>query len=714
MTKKNFRVSARTLKSLGKDSIKDRFTAILEIIKNSYDADASEVYIEINDTEQLITITDNGLGMSTDDLDNKWLVIGASDKVVQNTTQNHNRRKLGEKGIGRLSCARLGNTILLKSIQDKKKFWLKVDWKKFEDSNKSLDQIKLNFNDTDSFNIEPLKNSHSGFQIIIGDLIEKWTPKDISNLESEIKNFFSPSTSNQLFTIYLKTELVSDYKEKFIKLHNTIEKTHIPEIEVFLKFDPNKKNKLNVKSRLLGGVTPRSFDLDYSNDSDADLIGKFEIQLSYFSTVKESIDLINSSMKVSTMRDYLKVNNGIKLFRDKVRVKPYGDPRHPAGDWLQLGRRRAKNPAGAGRISYTMDVFNLIGRIEITADENPLLEDNASREGVQDTVVFRKLMEIVTEIIRKMEITRHTDFISKKKPTGAVLPINNIVKSLKDNIKEAIASTEKTANTDGTINEAALSNVHTKLAEVDESIPLLEDFVSENILFRSLASVGIISTVFAHEVRGDLTDISSTLSYTTKVLEKTEDVDFTDILSVLETSYKKMNKVEMWSQLALNRIHIDKRKRKRINVKKAVTLLVKEFSELFNFFSIQYKCQMEEFSISAFPMEIDSIFVNLITNAIYACRQSKNKNRIIEISSSAEGGTFNINFEDSGIGVPKENLEKIWLPLFTTKKEGDGTGLGLTIVKNTVNDLNGEITVSKSSKYNGALFSIKFKGSSYE
>ena len=79
---RHFKMSARTLKSLGRDSVKDQFTAILEVVKNSYDADADNVYIEIDNKSQTITITDDGDGMSIEDFDTKWLVIGTSEKIL--------------------------------------------------------------------------------------------------------------------------------------------------------------------------------------------------------------------------------------------------------------------------------------------------------------------------------------------------------------------------------------------------------------------------------------------------------------------------------------------------------------------------------------------------------------------------------------------------------------------------------------------------------
>lgn len=109
MAEKSFTVDARTIIHLGRESIKDHTTALIELVKNSYDADANLVEIEIyqKETLDMIRISDDGFGMTEKDIDKSWLRIGFSEKKINKITP-HGRRKTGEKGIGRLSTDRLG------------------------------------------------------------------------------------------------------------------------------------------------------------------------------------------------------------------------------------------------------------------------------------------------------------------------------------------------------------------------------------------------------------------------------------------------------------------------------------------------------------------------------------------------------------------------------------------------------------------------------
>ena len=128
-TNQRFYIDAKTLIHLGRDSIKDHSTALLELVKNSYDADATKVDIEIfSETKDLIRVADNGFGMTPDELKNSWLRIGYSGKRVS-TKSKLGRRKTGEKGIGRISTDRLGSILELRTkSKDAQLIGLKVNF----------------------------------------------------------------------------------------------------------------------------------------------------------------------------------------------------------------------------------------------------------------------------------------------------------------------------------------------------------------------------------------------------------------------------------------------------------------------------------------------------------------------------------------------------------------------------------------------------------
>lgn len=118
----HFKVSSGLKDILGRDLITNELVAIFELVKNGYDADATEINLIINSAEDYIIIQDNGKGMNRDDIENKWLFVAHSEK------RNSERVYAGSKGIGRFSCDRLGKKLVLTSKKENQLSELSIDW----------------------------------------------------------------------------------------------------------------------------------------------------------------------------------------------------------------------------------------------------------------------------------------------------------------------------------------------------------------------------------------------------------------------------------------------------------------------------------------------------------------------------------------------------------------------------------------------------------
>src|SRR5262245_13802934 len=145
---KHFSVDARAMLTWGRESIKDHTTAVLELVKNSYDANATVVEVEIRtglfaDGGPYIRIVDDGVGMSGSDVENHWLRLGYSAKREDRFTAR-GRRKTGEKGIGRISADRLGSILELRSqARQQAPTGLRVDWSEFEEPGRDIGKIPV-------------------------------------------------------------------------------------------------------------------------------------------------------------------------------------------------------------------------------------------------------------------------------------------------------------------------------------------------------------------------------------------------------------------------------------------------------------------------------------------------------------------------------------------------------------------------------------------
>ncbi len=146
-----FQTKARTLDHLGREQIADCPTAISELWKNSFDAYARSVYLDIFDgAEPVAAVVDDGHGMNRREFVDKWLVVGTESKAVDGPTDIEDRNgldfrpKQGQKGIGRLSCANLGPLLLFVSKRRDEDFVVALlDWRLFENPFLNLADVRI-------------------------------------------------------------------------------------------------------------------------------------------------------------------------------------------------------------------------------------------------------------------------------------------------------------------------------------------------------------------------------------------------------------------------------------------------------------------------------------------------------------------------------------------------------------------------------------------
>lgn len=218
----NLRTKARAIDLLGKNQIADLPTAIAELWKNGYDAYGDKLEADIyangydNYNHAIFTLSDDGHGMSKEDLENKWLVLGTDNKKKKgfNTPkedmfEKEIRTPLGEKGIGRLSVAYLGDHFLMITKKVDKPFELLfINWKVLENSdlyieNITIPMVSLNNLDTLEMDYKKLLNEFS-FNISQNSWSNYLEEKKL--MEKDLKDF-------ENFPNYLKEKLIKSYKE---------------------------------------------------------------------------------------------------------------------------------------------------------------------------------------------------------------------------------------------------------------------------------------------------------------------------------------------------------------------------------------------------------------------------------------------------------------------------------------------------------------------
>ncbi len=199
MKKLNFKTNSRHISQLGRELVTDFVTALVELIKNSYDADAYGVKIILdkpNTPQSRIILIDTGSGMTQDAFEKKWMVIGTNNKITEPFTPN-GRKKSGKKGIGRFSVERLAEKVNIYSFTDSEEpFKVEINWNKFEDINIAaiLQRIKILMNHSDLSAAKYISNQISYFLLTpLVDIQDKKTVESLLDFKQlNYESFYDP------------------------------------------------------------------------------------------------------------------------------------------------------------------------------------------------------------------------------------------------------------------------------------------------------------------------------------------------------------------------------------------------------------------------------------------------------------------------------------------------------------------------------------------
>lgn len=722
----SFKIDARAMLSLGRDSIKDHTTALLELVKNSYDADATTVEIEIycNSNENFIRIADNGCGMTDKEVHNYWLRIGYSEKRLHRISKLK-RRKTGEKGIGRISADRLGALLTLNTRAKKKEiFGLEINWSDFEVEGKELSDIPIKILDNPDITLPRSKFDNSGTELIIRNPRQKWTKNDIVNLYDELSILTPPFEAVQDFDIYLKTDVAEEYNGKVVSpFYGNAE------IALTAKYDSDKKSiYYSIKDRY--SLTPKSkakvekiewlnliqksavYDEKIPSQPD---FGSVNLTLLFYP--RESKILEGTKWRLSDLRDFLNKNAGVKIYRDNIRVKPYGNPEDPEGDWLGIAERKTREPAGVSRPTYKVSANQLVGAVFVGRDDNPKLVDSSGREGLIREDAYNQLRAFVLGCLTLLEAHRHEREIQKKKtvedrkvsPQKAISQLKqglDVIKSELKIISKQVPRTHK-KSIQRTLDQTLTTTNNLRQAEKS-----LNELISQARVFRGLATIGIASAVFGHETQSSISEFIAATNTAGNILRKNPKKT-NIILEEIEKAIKYADQVSSWGAFALTRIQRDKRRKQRLNIKEIIENTIDEVEPVFKAVDIKIHRKLIFVEGRTFAMDIESILLNLLTNAYTACMQVNRERKInVVLERKEDEGTegVSVTVADTGPGVDAKLRDKIWTPLFTTKVDADGkqvgTGLGLTIIQSILEDLKGKKNISKDPVLKGARFRI--------
>jgi signal transduction histidine kinase len=717
-----FTVDAGVIDRLGKELVGRKETAVSELVKNAYDADAKTVDLIFESSNEIggsLKIVDDGVGMTRDEVINGFMRISSSEKVHNPKSKLYSRYRAGRKGIGRFSVQRLGQrlTIITQVFESKNAVKVTINWDDYK-ADKEIYEITNKIEE-----IPKLKDQ--GTILIIENLRDRWNTKDIEKIYRYVSALIQPyplskERQNVENTRSLKTA-DPGFKANLLKNENGILVTIADEqsmifdyslavFEGYVDSEGNSFYSIDSDRLDIHEVEKLGADRNYP-DSIYTKLKDVNFRAYYFMYLPEYIP----TQQRSKINELAQHSGGIRLYRNGFRVLPYGEA---FNDWLRFDESEKKRTL-LPRHGNT----NFFGFVEVSDPNGKMFEETSSREGLFENESFEQLRDFVYRSItagvarigyaRDIKVTTSQKDWDKRyeRPTDRLKYIKEEISKqtseIEDELKQIDNYSKKTK--EDLANELidktkALRGVVGKIDNlIEEQAKEDEEAFKETSILRVLASLGLSIGIFVHEIRHYLSTIQSSVNVLIKSFPENHE------------AHERLNRMREKVQLLRTYTsYFDKTVSDNVTrelVPQDIALVIVTFIKAISLDNRLDKINKvtiiepqiigeDLYTVPMHSSEWATILFNFYTNAIKAIKRARS-NGTIFIKAGEENEKIYVEFYDNGDGIPEKNRDKIFESFFTTSspaghfvEEQDeilGTGLGLKIVKDIITAYRGTI-----------------------
>ena len=748
-----FTVDTQLFRELGEFLVGRESTALVELIKNAYDADSRIVIVDgsdLHDPENgKIEIRDNGTGMTEEEFENGFLRIATRAKTEgEKRSLFFKRRFTGEKGIGRLALHKLARRVEIHTFKwnsnsptgphfpiNEQGIRAKIDWDLVE-AQRTLDQIE----NVNAVSVEMLNSGgnqiEAGTRIVLTKLRKSWTEKDISNFHDDVATLVPPKVLvNEIPNSVLSKSLIfktprfrdssSSISDNFaIELLGNLaysESLHASEIESanwILEIECNGSTRTTryqiAPTRNQIEKYPesehRTFDDPFPDDAP---------NISFQARILQKEKAV-----------WAKRHQGIRVYMEGFRILPYGEP---TNDWLNLNSEYATR--GRGRFESLGDNYDSIidhdekaklvsqsnaayfGAIFICHQDAPQLRMLVNREGFLPGPAMefiRKCVRVGVDLLVRLKYSATKSVKSVRRLEAneqLVATINSdvretpsawIIREQVRDTRDAIASARTAVNSGNIIAtklELDLSRKH--ITNTEERI---NEIAAEASILRVLASIGTELAAFVHEINGLLEMAAGLDQHLNRILSTPglNQQTRSKLISVRNIVRDLRQSLEYHAVFLVDITSVDARRRRSRQVINsqfvAASRLFRNAAEKRGI-EIDNRIDEELRSPAMFPAEFTALFTNLLSNAI---KFAKENGQIRAWSKQSDNGVY-IFVENVGEPVDLDNAERWFKPFQSTTSKvdatlGQGMGLGLTIARSILDEYGARIAFVKPSQ----------------
>lgn len=681
---------------LGVQNFSNEESAVLELVKNAYDAQSLDVIIIISRTQ--IIIEDDGVGMNRQKIIESWMHVGKSDKKYIVGEGENARVLAGSKGVGRFAIARLGAiaSVFTKMKGQEAVLW-KTDW---------------NTNTLETY----LEEKEKGTKIVIEHLRDNWTESRVRNLREflsrtynddkmkiqveykeerkDVTRYFGKIQLGVNCVSIIRLHYLADFQKLICDIESDEFKENAQELcpEINLKF---QRIEINIAEELenMKEVLPE----EATNEEWKQLlvsVGNFSAEL-YFSLKNSStFDAEKFYYKHRILDE--RYDSGVVLYRNAFSISSYEGKK----DWLGFGKRSRISPAAATHPTGTWRVREnqMAGKVIIDKKENAGLCDLMNRQGLVENDIYKLFISIIIAGINCFERYRQSIIrciVKNNEPAEEGKP-KVIERVIKNPEKLAELSSEETRLFLYELEQMKKENKESK-KQIDETE---RRYKYDIRLLNMLATSGLKATSIAHEMRNDRNSIDENVEYIIKALKQYELWDVVnneenrrymhrDIPALLQKNRRVNRKIITFMDVMLSESEKEQFLPENIDVYDLLRNIKSVWENDYSWINIQLHVE-EGLEYRSAKDIFRVIFDNLILNSI----QQNDAENILEIYIHVEkkGKYIYMMYSDNGKGLPskyKFDPMRILEVHETSRKKGHG--IGMWIVNNTITNTGGEI-----------------------
>ncbi len=667
-----FRANAHLLKLLGDELIGDDRLAVFELVKNAYDANATKVDVTLNldcDNPHIVIWDHNGFGMTKDDILDKWMEIGTNSKRSKNKVRTPaplSRLPLGEKGVGRLAVHKLGNQLIINTrSKNSAEYQIKIDWPKLIGEAQYIEDTRVTITPLDT---PKYFGSETGTRIEIGDLNNThWVRGDLRRLKRLLTSLVSPFKTVSDFDVNLAVpgrekevadlldardildkalwtyHFIIDENGRFSSTYSfnppkTFRELASSSIEIADEqlelLEPSREEALTREKKISESLLLKPEDL---NDIGP-LSGTFYIFI-------KSGAVLSAIGSPQLVKDYLREQSGVRVYRDGIRVFNYGEGKD---DWLGLNAGRINMPG------QKIDTGMVIGGIDLNLEESSGLKEKTNREGFDENDTYKRFRWVVASVVE--------DFHLKHRNDREALDLY-----LKGDIKDGSPATTRFAESIKDIRKTIKK--HKLEKEMNSKVTQIEsDYLQMREVTLSSGIAGINLAVIFHEVERGVDDLNEAIRQSD------------DYSTLLKRAEHLAELLEGFAPL------LRRNEQKTFNIKALTQKVVSLNRHRFEHHNITLSCpintdESDSFEVTAPFGLLQATLTNLIDNSIHwtnlkAEKEGKDYRAAIRIDSLPnwfnEGPALVVMDNGPGFSLtPEEAIQ----PFKTSRPGGMGVGL---------------------------------------